>query len=66
MQILHQAEEIIMGELPVLPIYFYVSTNLVKPYVRGFFSNSQDLHPLTSISIDKVEQKKDRSRRDGT
>ena len=64
MLILHQAEEIIMGELPVFPIYFYVSTNLVKPYVKGFFSNTQDLHPLTAISIDP-QQKKDRTRRDG-
>ena len=58
MQILHEAEEIIMGELPVLPIYFYVSINLVKPYVNGFFSNSQDLHPLPSISIDPLQKKK--------
>ena len=57
MQILHEAEEILMGELPVFPIYFYVSTNLVKPYVQGFFSNSQDLHPLPSISIDPRQKK---------
>ncbi len=57
MQILHEAEEILMGELPVFPIYFYVSTNLVKPYVHGFFSNSQDLHPLPSISIDPRQKK---------
>jgi oligopeptide transport system substrate-binding protein len=66
MQILHRAEEIIMGELPVMPLYFYVSTNLVKPYVRGFFSNSQDLHPLISISIDQAARKRDRQRKDGT
>ena len=66
MQILHRAEEIIMGEMPVIPIYFYVSTNLVKPYVRGFFSNSQDLHPLNEISIDKSESSEKPLREDGT
>ena len=65
MHILHRAEEIIMGEIPVMPIYFYVSTNLVKPYVQGFFSNSQDLHPLTSISVDKAREKEDRRGEDG-
>ena len=65
MRILHQAEEIIMGEIPVMPLYFYVSTNLVKPYVRGFFSNSQDLHPLTNISVDKSGEKEDRRGEDG-
>ena len=65
MQILHQAEEIIMGDLPVMPIYFYVSTNLVKPYVQGFYSNSQDLHPLTNISIEKSQSSEDRVGEDG-
>ena len=65
MQILHQAEEIIMGELPVMPIYFYVSTNLVKPYVRGFYSNSQDLHPLSTISVEKSQSSEDRVGDDG-
>ena len=66
MQILHQAEEIIMGEMPVIPIYFYVSTNLVKPYVRGFYNNSQDLHPLTGISIEKLQGSEDPIAEDGT
>ncbi|NIL95801.1 MAG: hypothetical protein GTO53_01065 [Planctomycetales bacterium] len=42
-----------MDELPVIPIYSYVSVNLVKPYVRGFYPNAQDLHPLHAIWIDR-------------
>ncbi len=53
LQILHEAEEILMDELPVIPIYSYVSVNLVKPYVRGFYPNAQDLHPLHAIWIDR-------------
>ena len=55
-----------MGEMPAIPIYFYVSTNLVKPYVRGFYSNSQDLHPLNSISIEKQQASEDPITEDGT
>ena len=37
--ILHEAEAILMDELPIVPIYFYVSRNMVRPYVRGFYNN---------------------------
>jgi oligopeptide transport system substrate-binding protein len=50
---LSQAESILLDEMPILPIYFYVSKNLVKPNVKGFFNNVQDLHPLTLLSIEK-------------
>jgi len=51
-QLLQQAERILMDELPILPIYFYVSKNMVKPHVRGFYNNIQDVHPLWAMSID--------------
>jgi oligopeptide transport system substrate-binding protein len=41
-----------MDELPILPIYFYVSKNMVKPYVRGFYNNIQDVHPVWAMWID--------------
>jgi oligopeptide transport system substrate-binding protein len=53
---LHDAERILMDELPALPFYFYVSKNMVKPYVRGFYNNFQDCHPISAIWIDR-EQK---------
>jgi hypothetical protein len=33
-------------------VYYYVSRNVVRPQVRGFFNNLQDLHPLNAIWID--------------
>ena len=66
MQILHNAEELLMGELPVVPIYFYMSINLVKPYVKGFYSNSQNLHPLSAIRIDERAKQTQKSGRNGT
>ncbi len=52
MQHLEEAERILMDELPVLPIYAYVSQNMIRPYVRGFHANIQDVHPLKAIWID--------------
>ncbi|NOY30884.1 MAG: peptide ABC transporter substrate-binding protein [Planctomycetes bacterium] len=53
MQLLAEAEKILMEELPILPIYHYVSKNMVKPYVRGFYNNVQDFHPIWAIWIDR-------------
>lgn len=50
---LHEAETILMAELPIVPVYFRVSRNMVRPYVRGFYHNIQDVHPLEAISIDQ-------------
>jgi len=49
---LEQAERMLMDQLPIIPIYHYVSRNLVKPYVRGLYNNLQDHHPLRTIWID--------------
>jgi oligopeptide transport system substrate-binding protein len=51
-QILESAERLLMDELPIIPIYFYVSRNMVRPRVRGFYNNLQDTHPLHAIWID--------------
>lgn len=53
MQILRQAEEIFLEETPIIPMYFYVSKNLVKPHVKGFCNDVQDLHPFNILSIDR-------------
>ena len=66
LKILHEAEELLMGELPIIPIYFYMSVNLVKPFVKGFYSNSQDLHPLPAIQIDERAKRIHMRRREGT
>jgi len=37
MKNMHEAEKILMDELPIAPIYFYVNTNMYKPWVKGVF-----------------------------
>lgn len=49
---LHDAEAILVRDLPILPIYFYVSRNLVRPRVRGLYNNVLDQHPLWALWID--------------
>ena len=53
---LHDAEAILMDELPVIPIYWHVNVNLVKPFVKGFYPNAQDMHPVLDLSIDKQQR----------
>ncbi len=43
-ELLHQAEAILMDELPILPIYHYVTQNAVAPRLGGFHSNFLDDH----------------------
>jgi oligopeptide transport system substrate-binding protein len=51
--ILHDAESILMNELPIIPIYFYVTTHMVNPRVNGFHRNVMDIHPLHLMSIEE-------------
>ena len=59
-----EAEAILVqDEFPIMPIYFYVVSGLVRPYVKEFYSalklpdgssasNLQDLHPFHDVWID--------------
>jgi oligopeptide transport system substrate-binding protein len=51
-RMLEEAEHILLEELPILPIYSYVSKNMVKPYVRGFYNNLRDEHFVSRMWID--------------
>lgn len=37
MKNMHEAEKILMDEMPIIPIYFYVNVNMYKPWVKGVF-----------------------------
>jgi oligopeptide transport system substrate-binding protein len=59
MDMLQQAERILMDELPIIPIFFYVSRNMVRPQIRGFYNNLQDDHPLRALRIDPAVDRTD-------
>jgi oligopeptide transport system substrate-binding protein len=56
LEILHRSEAILNAEMPIIPMYYYMSKNMVKPHVRGFYNNLLDLHPLYRLSIDREQQ----------
>ena len=41
---LTRAEQLMLGDAPVTPIYFYVNKNLVSPKVDGWVDNAVDWH----------------------
>lgn len=51
-EMMRQAEEIAMGDDAVLPIYHYVSLNLVSQRIKdGFLDNPQDIHRSRWIKL---------------
>jgi oligopeptide transport system substrate-binding protein len=48
------AEALAMEAQPMIPLYTYARTQLVKPYVRGIWGNHQDRHPWKYIWIDEA------------
>ncbi len=52
LRLLGRAEALLLADGPVIPIYHYSTVELVKPYVRGIWSNALDTHPLEEVWID--------------
>lgn len=46
-----RAEKVLDYEMPYIPMYFYTSTHLVKPYVGGWMPNLTDHHPSRYMYI---------------
>ncbi len=49
--VLAQAERIALDESAAIPIYYYVSKNVVKPKVQGFVDNAKDKHRTRWLSF---------------
>jgi oligopeptide transport system substrate-binding protein len=50
--ILAQAEAVLLREAPIIPLFTYKEIMLVKPEVKGIYSNLMDTHPLNHVFID--------------
>lgn len=48
-----EAETILLRDIPAIPLYFNVNTNIVAPYLKGFRDNGRDLHPTRLLRIEK-------------
>ena len=49
--LLRQAHEQLLDDLPVIPLYHYVSRHLVRPGVHGWVDNVRDIHLSRWMSI---------------
>ncbi len=50
-ELLQQAEVLLLEDLPIMPIYTYTTTRLVKPWVGGYESNIMDHHRSKNFYI---------------
>jgi len=51
--IFQKAEAILIDEMPVIPIYFYVTARLIDDSVKGWYPSILDNHPYQSLSLEK-------------
>lgn len=47
-----EAEELAVEAMPRLPLYFYTKATLAKPYLRGFYPNPMNRHPVRWLWIE--------------
>jgi oligopeptide transport system substrate-binding protein len=52
-QLLEEAEQILLREMPVLPIYFRVAGNLVSTRVKGWEDNLLNITYVKNLSLEK-------------
>jgi oligopeptide transport system substrate-binding protein len=54
-----QAEDILIDQVPLIPIYHYSTNNLVSTDVKGFYDNLMDYHPYKYIYLESDKDKKE-------
>jgi len=54
--LLARAEEILLREAPIIPIYYYTTVRLISPSVRGWYPTLLDRHPYKYLWLDAGEE----------
>ena len=48
-----QAEELLAKEVPIIPVYTYTRDYLIRPEVKGWYSNIMDHHPYQYVYLEE-------------
>ena len=51
--LMRKAEITAIEDAPILPIYYYVSKNLISTQVKGWIDNPEDVHPTRFLSLER-------------
>jgi len=51
MELLRNAESVLIQDMPVIPLYYYVSRHLVNTRITGFADNVRDIHLSRYLAI---------------
>jgi oligopeptide transport system substrate-binding protein len=51
MELLQEAERVLLADMPIMPLYIYVRPRLVQPWVGGYESNIMDHHRHKNMYI---------------
>ena len=51
-KLLQAAEELLLQEVPIIPLYFYTRNYLLQPSVKGWYPNLIDHHPWKYVYLD--------------
>ena len=54
LHLLFEAESILAHEAPVIPLYFYTKSTLIKPWVKGYWNNALNRHFVRWMWIDAL------------
>jgi oligopeptide transport system substrate-binding protein len=57
--LLHQAEDVLLSESVMIPIFWYTSIHLVHPSVTGWYPNVVDDHPYKFVDLKSPEELSD-------
>jgi oligopeptide transport system substrate-binding protein len=53
-ELFQKAEAILMDEMPLIPIYFYVRSTLIDEAVHGWYPNILDYHPYQDVWLESA------------